>query len=174
MEENQSNTKIRRLAADGSSSTRMSIRKMGRDTSIMEEDSSPEVAREHIVKDLMKIFDSLLGCTSKRTGVGLAFMTVGKTKQVCGNQHKPDNGTQSKLEQQIYQRIKGLVKANSPNTGFALDVLYNNAEFFYNKANVPLSFGIFLNSMITFLEGHDCLNKYPGEMVKMKTLLARG
>jgi len=173
MEDNQNGTKIRRIAAEPSL-TRTAIRKMDKDYLIMEEDSSPEVAREHIVKDLMRIFDSLLGCTSKRTGVGLAFMTTGKSKQVYGNRPKPDNGTQSKLEQQIYQRIKGLVNANSPNIGFALDVLYNNAEYFYNKANVPLSFGIFINSLVTFLEGHDCLNICPEEMVKMRALLARG
>jgi hypothetical protein len=39
---------------------------------------------------------------------------------------------------------------------------------------VPLSFGIFLNSLVEFLEGHDCLSICPDEMLKLKTLLARG
>ncbi len=172
MEENQSATQIRRLAAD-SNSARMPVRNMGRETSVVEEDASPEVARENIVKDMMKIFDGLLGCTSKRTGVSLAIMNTGRNRPENVPQSKPDNGTQRKLEQQIYKRIKGLVEQNSPNTGFALDVLYNNGTYFYNKANVPLSFGTFLTSLVTFLEGHDCLNICPDEMVKLKTLLTR-
>lgn len=172
MEENQSAPQIRRLAAD-SISARMAVRKMNRETSVQVEDASPEVARENIVKDMIKIFDGLLGCTSKRTGVSLAIMNTGKTRPESVPQSKPDNGTQRKLEQRIYRRIKGLVELNSPNTGFALDVLYNNGTYYYNKANVPLSFGTFLSSLVAFLEGHDCLNICPDEMMKMKTLLTR-
>lgn len=173
MEENQSTTKIRRLAAD-SGSTPIADLKVGRESSVIEEDASPEVARENIVKDLMRIFDGLLGCTSKRTGASLTYLKAGKTRPENVAQKKPDSGAQGKLEQQIYRRIKGLVEVNSPNTGFALDVLYNNGTYFYNKANVPLSFGTFLTSLVSYLEGHNCLNTCPDEMVKMKELLNRG
>ena len=176
MEENKSTITVRRPAAD-SNCARMPIRKMGKETLVMEEDASPEVARENIVKDMMRIFDGLLGCTSKRTGVSLAFKThagKGNAKPEVVASRKPENGTQRKLEQQIYQRIKGLVEAESPNTGFALNVLFNNGMYYYDKANVPLSFGIFLNSLVEFLEGHDCLSICPDEMVKIKTLLSRG
>jgi hypothetical protein len=77
------------------------------------------------------------------------------------------------LEQEIYRLIKGLVEIDSPNTGFAVSVLCNNADYYYNKANVPLSFGIFLNSMVEFLEGHDCLSICPDEMAQLKMLLSR-
>ena len=137
------------------------------------EDASPEVARENIVKDMMRIFDGLIGCTSKRGGNSLAFLDK-KNKQADVLQRKPVNGVQRKLEQQIYVRIKGLVEQDSPNIGFALNVLYNNATYYYDKANVPLSFGTFLTSMVAFMEGHDCLNICPDEMAKMKTLLDRG
>jgi hypothetical protein len=86
---------------------------------------------------------------------------------------KPASGTQKKLEQEIYRLIKGLVELNSPNTGFALNVLFNNGTYYYNKASVPPSFGTFLTSLVEFLEGHDCLNVCPVEMVKLKSLLSR-
>ncbi|MFA7404528.1 MAG: hypothetical protein WC007_11060, partial [Pelobacteraceae bacterium] len=70
--------------------------------------------------------------------------------------------------------VKGLVELESPNTGFALNVLYNNGMYYYDKARVPLSFGTFLTSLVAFLEGHDCLSICPEEMVKLKTLLGRG
>ena len=136
----------------------------------MEEDASPEAARENIVKEMMRIFDGLVGCSSKRTGVSLAFLRP-VTK---GDKAKPDNGTQRTLEKEIYRLIKGLVERESPNTGFALNVLFNNGMYYYNKAAVPLSFGIFLTSLVEFLEGHDCLSICPDEMGKLKTLLARG
>lgn len=176
MEEKQSTTTVRRLAADESCG-RMMARTGGKNTSNAEEDASPEVARENIVKDMMRIFDGLLGCTTKRTGVSLAFKThagKGNAKPEVVAPRKPENGTQRKLEQQIYQRIKGLVEVDSPNTGFALNVVFNNGMYYYDKANVPLSFGIFLTSLVEFLEGHDCLSICPDEMVKMKTLLNRG
>jgi len=169
MEEKQGINKLRRLAAD-SPADRVAARKVSNNTPIMEEDASPEVARENIVKDMMRIFDGLLGCTSKRTGVSLAFMKGG----VKADKAKPEGGVQRKLEQEIYRLIKRLVELDSPNTGFALNVLINNGTYYYNKANVPLSFGIFLGSLVTFLEGHDCLSICPDEMVKMKTLLTRG
>ena len=165
MEEKQGSNKAWRLAAD-STAGRLASRKVSRDTPIMEEDASPQVARENIVKDMMRIFDGLLGCTSKRSGMSLAFMHADKTR--------PESGTQHKLEQEIYRLIKGLVEIDSPNTGFALTVLFNNGTYYYNKANVPLSFGTFLGSLVAYLEGHDCLSVCPDEMLKLKTLLSRG
>jgi hypothetical protein len=164
MEEKQGSNKVWRLAAD-STASRLSSRKVGTDTPIME-DASPEVARDNIVKEMMRIFDGLLGCSTKRTGVNLAFMHAHKSK--------PASGTQRRLEQEIYRLIKGLVVLNSPNTGFAVNVLFNNGTYYYNKANVPLSFGTFLTSLVEYLEGHDCLSICPEEMVKLKTLLTRG
>ena len=169
MEEKQGTNKVRRLAA-GSTADRLAARKMIKDMPTVDEDASPEVARENIVKDMMRIFDGLLGCTSKRSGMSLAFMHADKTRPESGTQH----GTQRKLEQEIYRLIKGLVERDSPNTGFALNVLINNGTYYYNKANVPLSFGTFLTSLVAFLEGHDCLSICPEEMEKMKTLLTRG
>jgi hypothetical protein len=165
MEENQGSNKVWRLAAD-STAGRLSSRKVGSHTQVMVEDSSPQVARDNIVKDMMRIFDGLLGCTAKRTGVSLAFMHADKSK--------PPGGTQRKLEQEVYRLIKGLVEIDSPNTGFALNVLFNNATYYYNKANVPLSFSTFLTSLLAFLEGHDCPSIFPDEMVKLQTLLSRG
>jgi len=165
MEEKQGSNKAWRLAAD-STAGRLASRKLNRDTPIMEEDASPLVARENIVKEMMRIFDGLLGCTSKRSGMSLAFMHADKSR--------PESGTQHKLEQEIYRLIKGLVEIDSPNTGFALTVLINNGTYYYNKANVPLSFGTFLTSLVAYLEGHDCLSVCPDEMLKLKTLLSRG
>ncbi|MDA8412932.1 MAG: hypothetical protein M0023_04000 [Desulfobacteraceae bacterium] len=165
MEDKQGNNKVWRLAAD-STAGRLSSRKVSSDLPNIAEDASPQVARDNIVKDMMRIFDGLLGCSTKRSGVSLAFLHAHKSK--------PVSGTQKKLEQEIYRIIKGLVEQNSPNTGFALGVLYNNATYYYNKANVPLSFGIFLTSLVEFLEGHDCLSICSDEMLKLKTLLSRG
>ena len=165
MEEKQGSNKAWRLAAD-STAGRLASRKVNRDTPVMEEDASPQVARENIVKDMMRIFDGLLGCSTKRSGMKLDFLHAHKSK--------PAGGTQRKLEQEIYRLIKGLVEIDSPNTGFALNVLFNNASYYYNKANVPLSFGTFLTSLVEFLEGHDCLSVCPDEMLKLKTLLGRG
>lgn len=165
MEEKQGSKKVWRLAAD-STAGRLSSRKVGSNTQVMEEDASPQVARDNIVKDMMRIFDGLLGCTSKRSGVSLAFMHAHKSI--------PASGTQKKLEQEIYRLIKGLVELDSPNTGFALNVLFNNCTYYYNKANVPISFGTFLTSLVAFLEGHDCLSICPEEMQKLKALLTRG
>ena len=165
MEEDQGNNKVWRLAAD-STAGRLSSRKLSTNHQVMEEDASPQVARDNIAKDMMRIFDGLLGCTTKRTGVSLDFLHAHKSK--------PAGGTQKKLEQEIYRLIKGLVELNSPNTGFAINVLFNNATYYYNKANVPLSFGVFLTSLVEFLEGHDCLNLCPAEIAKLKTLLSRG
>jgi len=165
MKEKQGINKVWRLAAD-STAGRLASRKIGRDTPIMEEDASPQVARDNIVKEMMRIFDGLLGCSTKRSGMSLAFMHADKSK--------PQSGTQRKLEQDIYRLIKGLVEIESPNTGFAVNVLFNNGTYYYNKANVPLSFGIFLTSLIEYLEGHDCLSICPDEMLKLKTLLTRG
>lgn len=173
MEEKQGANPLRRLAADLATGRHVTFR-ADNDPPVMEEDASPEVAREDIVRDMMRIFDGLLGCTSKRSGVSLAFMQGKKNKPAIALQRKPENGTQRKLEQQIYRLIKGLVEQNSPNTGFALNVLYNNSTYYYNKANVPLSFGIFLTSMVAFMESHDCLSICTDEMLKMKTLLNRG
>ncbi len=163
MDEKQVSSKVWRLAAD-STGGRLSSRKLNKDVPVMEDDS-PQVARDNIVKDMMRIFDGLLGCTSKRSGVNLDFLHAYKTK--------PASGTQRKLEQEIYRLIKGLVELNSPNTGFAISVLFNNGTYYYNKANVPPSFGIFLTSLVEFLEGHDCLNVCPEDLAKLKTLLSR-
>lgn len=173
MEEKQGINKLRRLAAD-SPSDRLAARKAVKKTTVMEEDASPEVARENIVKEMMRIFDGLLGCTSKRTGVNLASIKTAMKAVARDDKAKPENGTQRKLEKEIYQLIKGLVELDSPNTGFALNVLFNNGMYYYDKANVPLSFGTFLMSLVAFLEGHDCLSICPDEMEKMKTLLTRG
>jgi hypothetical protein len=173
IEEKQGINKLRRSAAD-SPADRAAVRSMSKETPIMEEDASPEVARENIVKEMMRIFDGLLGCTSKRTGVNLASIKTTLKSAAKDEKPKKENGSQRKLEKEIYQLIKGLVELDSPNTGFAINVLFNNGNYYYNKANVPLSFGIFLNSLVEFLEGHDCLNICPEEMVKLKTLLNRG
>ena len=122
---------------------------------------------------MMRIFDGLLGCTPKRAGVNLATIKIVKTAAKT-DRVKPENGTQRRLEQEIYRLIKGLVEIDSPNTGFAVNVLFNNGTYYYNKANVPLSFGTFLTSLVSFLEGHDCLSICPDEMTKLKTLLCRG
>lgn len=165
MEEKQGSNKVWRLAAD-STAGRLSSRKLSGNTPVMEEDASPQVARDNIVKEMMRIFDGLLGCTSKRSGMSLAFMHADKTK--------PPGGTQRKLEKEIYRLIKSLVEIDSPNTGFALNVLVNNCTYYYNKVNVPPSFGTFLTSLVEFLEGHDCLSICPDEMLKLKVLLTRG
>ncbi len=163
---------LRRSASD-SAVDRQAARKLINVKATVEENTSPEVARENIVKDMMRIFDGLLGCTSKRTGVNLASIKIAKTAPKA-EKAKPENGTQRRLEKEIYLMIKGLVELDSPNTGFAINVLFNNGSYYYNKANVPLSFGIFLNSMVEFLEGHDCLSICPEEMANLKTLLSRG
>ena len=173
MKEKQGINKLRRSTAD-SSADRLSASKVSKEAQIMEEDSSPEVARENIVKEMMRIFDGLLGCTSKRTGVNLASIKTALKSTVKEEKPKKENGVQRKLEKEIYLLIKGLVELDSPNTGFAINVLFNNGNYYYNKANVPLSFGIFLNSLVEFLEGHDCLSICPEEMVKLNTLLNRG
>jgi hypothetical protein len=165
MEEKHGSNKVWRLAAD-STAGRLASRKVGSGVQAMEEDASPQVARDNIVKDMMRIFDGLLGCTSKRSGMSLAFMHADKAR--------PESGTQRKLEKEIYRLIKGLVEIDSPNTGFALNVLGNNCTYYYNKANVPPSFGTFLTSLVEYLEGHDCLGICPEEMQKLKTLLSRG
>ena len=164
MEEKQGSSKVWRLAAD-STGGRLGGRKVGSDRPVME-DASPEVARDNIVKDMMRIFDGLLGCTTKRSGVSLDFLHARKSK--------PASGTQRKLEQEIYRLIKGLVEQDSPNTGFAINVLYNNGLYYYNKSNVPLSFSTFLTSLVEYLEGHDRLSVCPDETLKLKTLLTRG
>ena len=169
MEEKQGTTTVRRLAAD-STGDRLAARKLNSTLQIMVEDDSPEVARENIVKEMMRIFDGLLGCTSKRTGVNLALIK----SAAKADKAKPESGAQRKLEKEIYLLIKGLVELNSPNTGFALNVLFNNGTYYYNKATVPLSFGTFLASLVAFLEGHDCLSICPDEMANMKRLLTRG
>jgi len=133
----------------------------------------PEVERESIVTETMRIFKGLMGATSKRAGVNLAMIKTAKTVAKT-TAAKPENGAQRKLEQEIYRLIKGLVERDSPNTGFALNVLFNNGMHYYDKANVPLSFGTFLTTLVTFLEGHDCLSICPDEMAKVKTLLTRG
>lgn len=165
MKDKQGNNNVWRLAAD-STAGRLSSRKLSNNVPVMEEDASPQVARDNIVKDMMRIFDGLLGCTSRRSGVSLDFLHAHKSK--------PASGTQRKLEQEIYRLIRTLVELKSPNTGFAVNVLFNNGTYYYNKANVPLSFGIFLTSLVEFLEGHDCLNVCPEEIAKLKTLLSRG
>ena len=172
MEEKQGINRLRRPAAD-SPADRLAVRKASRETPVMEEDASPEVARENIVKEMMRIFDGLLGCTSKRAGVNLALIKT-KAKTAKADTAKPESGVQRKLEKEIYRLIKGLVELDSPNTGFAVNLLVNNGTYYYNKANVPLSFGIFLTSLVEFLEGHDCLSICPDEMAKLRSLLARG
>lgn len=173
MEEKQGINRLRRPAAD-SPADRLAVRRTSRETPDMEEDASPEVARENIVKEMMRIFDGLLGCTSKRAGVNLALIKTAAKAAAKGDTVKPEGGLQRKLEKEIYRLVKGLVEQNSPNTGFAVNVLVNNGIYYYNKANVPLSFGIFLGSLVEFLEGHDCLRICPDEMVKLRTLLVRG
>ncbi|NTV50001.1 MAG: hypothetical protein HGB32_07115 [Geobacteraceae bacterium] len=173
MEERQGVNKLRRSAGD-SLADRTAVRIVNREMPAISEDASPEVARENIVKEMMRIFDGLLGCTSKRTGVNLASIKTTLKSAAKDDKPKKENGSQRKLEKEIYQLIKGLVELDSPNTGFAINVLFNNGNYYYNKANVPLSFGIFLNSLVEFLEGHDCLSIYPEELVKLKTLLNRG
>lgn len=173
MEEKQGINRLRRPAAD-SPADRLAARKVSKEIPAMEEDASPEVARENIVKEMMRIFDGLLGCTSKRAGVNLAMIKTAVKTSAKDDKAKPENGVQRKLEKEIYRLVKGLVEQNSPNTGFAVNLLFNNGTYYYNKANVPLSFGIFLNSLVEFLEGHDCLSICPDEMLKIKTLLARG
>lgn len=172
MAEKQRTNMLRRSPSD-SSADNLTVRNAAKEAAVVEEDASPEVARENIVKEMMKIFDGLLGCTSKRTGVNLASIKISKTA-LKAEAAKPENGTQRRLEKEIYSLIKRLVEQNSANTGFAVNVLFNNATYLYNKASVPLSFGIFLNSLVEFLEGHDCLSICPDEMVKLKTLLTRG
>ena len=171
MEEKQGTRKLRRPAAD-SAAERVAVRNVNRDAPLVE-DPSPEVARENIVKAMMRIFDGLLGCTSKRAGVKLASIKISKNEPKAETA-KPENGVQRRLEKEIYRLIKGLVELDSPNTGFAVNVLFNNGTYYYNKASVPLSFGIFLNSLVEFLEGHDCLSICPDEMANLKTLLTRG
>jgi hypothetical protein len=173
MEEKQGSNKVWRMAA-ASTVGRMAARKVGKELPIMEEDASPEVARENIVKEMMRIFDGLLGCTPKRAGVNLALIKTAAKAAAKADKVKPENGTQRRLENEIYRLIKGLVELDSPNTGFALNVLFNNGMYYYDKAAVPLPFGTFLTSLVAFLEGHDCLSICPDEMVKMKTLLTRG
>jgi hypothetical protein len=165
MEDKHGNNKVWRLAAD-STAGRLSARKISTYQPTLEEDSSPEVARDNIVKEMMRIFDGLMGCTTKRSGVSLDFLHAHKSK--------PASGTQKKFEQEIYRLIKGLVELNSPNTGFAVNVLFNNGTYYYNRANVPVSFGSFLTSLVEYLEGHDCLNLCPEEVAKLRTLLSRG
>lgn len=171
MEEKQGTNTLRRSAA-GSPAGRQAVRKAVTDAPMVE-DESPEVAREHIVKEMMRIFDGLLGCTSKRTGVNLASIKISKAAAKT-EKTKPENGAQRKLEKEIYRLIKGLVEIDSPNTGFAVNVLFNNGSYYYTKANVPLSFGIFLTSLVEFLEGHDCLSICPDEIAKLRSLLSRG
>ncbi|NTW89053.1 MAG: hypothetical protein HGB26_08045 [Desulfobulbaceae bacterium] len=173
MEEKQGINRLRRPAAD-SPADRLAVRTASRETPAMEEDASPEVARENIVKDMMRIFDGLLGCTSKRAGVNLALIKTAAKTAAKADTVKPESGVQRKLEKEIYRLIKGLVEQKSPNTGFAVNVLFNNGTYYYNKANVPLSFGTFLTSLVEFLEGHDCLGICPDEMAKLRSLLARG
>lgn len=171
MEERQGSNRLRRPAAE-SDADRMAVRKMVKHAPLVE-DASPEVARENIVKEMMRIFDGLLGCAAKRTGVNLAAIRTVKTAART-DKVKPETGTQRRLEQEIYRLIKGLVELDSPNTGYAVNVLVNNIDYYYNKASVPLSFGTFLTSLVTFLEGHDCLSICPDEMAKLKALLSRG
>jgi hypothetical protein len=173
MEEKQGINKLRRLAAD-SPTDRAAARKAVKETPVIEEDASPEVARENIVKEMMRIFDGLLGCTPKRRGVNLASIKTAMKAVAKDNKAKPETGTQRRLEKEIYRLIKGLVELDSPNTGYALNVLFNNGMYYYDKAAVPLSFGTFLTSLVAFLEGHDCLSICPDEMAKLKTLLSRG
>lgn len=173
MEEKQGFNKLRRPAAD-SPADRAAARNVSKEAPVMEEDASPQIARENIVKEMMRIFDGLLGCTSKRSGVNLALIKTAAKATAKGDRAKPESGVQRKLEKEIYRLIKGLVELDSPNTGFAVNLLFNNGTYYYDRANVPLSFGIFLTSLVEFLEGHDCLGICPEEMVKLRTLLARG
>ena len=172
MEEKKGTNKVWRMAA-ASTTGRMAGRTMDVVAPTVAEAVSPEVEREIIVTEMMRLFKGLMGATSKRTGVNLTTIKTVKTaaKAIAA---KPENGAQRKLEQDIYRLIKGLVERDSPNTGFALNMLFNNGMYYYDKANVPLSFGTFLTSLVTFLEGHDCLSICPDEMVKVKTLLSRG
>jgi hypothetical protein len=163
MEEKQDSKKVWRLAAD-STGGRLSSRTVGSGTPVAE-DASPEVARDNIVREMMRIFDGLLGCTSRRSGVNLDFLHAYKIK--------PAGGTQRRLEKEIYRLIKGLVELDSPNTGFAVNVLFNNATYYYDRANVPPSFGTFLTSLVEYLEGHDCLSVQPDDLAKLRTLLTR-
>lgn len=163
MEEKLGGNRVWRLAA-ASTEGRLARRTESSATPVAE-DASPQVARENIIKDMMRIFDALLGCTPKRTGVSLAFMHA--------RRNRPEEGSQRRLEQEIYRLIKGLVELNSPNTGFALDLLCNNGLYYYNKAAVPRSFGIFLASLVEFLEGHDCLGIGADEMARLKSLASR-
>ena len=172
MEEKIRTNTLRRSATD-SPVDRLAARKLHNDKVVTEEDASPEVARENIVKEMMRIFDGLLGCTSKRAGVNLAMIKTA-SRTAAKTVVKAENGTQRRLEKEIYQLIKGLVEQDSPNTGYAIQLLFNNGSYYYNKANVPLSFGNFLTSLVEFLEGHDCLSICPEEMALMKTLLSRG
>lgn len=165
MEDKKSTTRVWRLAAD-STAGRLDSLAVSDEQSFVAEDASPQVARDAIVKDMMRIFDGLMGCTAKRRGVNLDFLHSHKAK--------PASGTQRKLEQEIYRLIRGLVESNSENTGFALNVLFNNCTYYYNKAAVPVTFSTFLTAMVAYLEGHDCLNVCPEEMVKLKSLLERG
>ena len=73
MEEPKAINPLRRLAAD-SGTGRNLTRRVHSDSPAMEEDASPEVARENIVRDMMRIFDGLMGCTPKRGGNSLAFL----------------------------------------------------------------------------------------------------
>ena len=171
MEEKHGSNTLRRAAAD-SNAPRTAVWKRGTDAPMVE-DASPEVARENIVKNMMRIFDGLLGCTSKRAGVNLALIKTAAKAAAKAEKVKPESGTQRRLEKEIYRLIKGLVELDSPNTGFAVNVLFNNGTYYYNKANVPLSFGNFLTSLVAFLEGHDCLGICPEEMVKLRSLLTR-
>lgn len=173
MEEKQGYNMLRRSAAD-SPADRLAARRAGKEAPVPEEDASPQIARENIVKEMMRIFDGLLGCTSKRAGVNLALIKTAANAAAKGGRAKPESGAQRKLEKEIYRLIKGLVELDSPNTGFAVNLLFNNGTYYYDRANVPLSFGIFLTSLVEFLEGHDCLSICPEEMVKLKSLLARG
>lgn len=169
MEEKSNSITLRRSGA-ASTADRQAVHTVSKTIPAVAEDASPEVARENIVKAMMRIFDGLLGCTPKRTGVTRSYAKF-ETKTAVA---KPESATQRKLEKEIYRLIKGLVDLDSPNTGFAVNVLVNNGIYFYNKAAVPLSFGIFLTSLVEFLEGHDCLSICPEEMAKLKALLSRG
>ncbi|MBL0226055.1 MAG: hypothetical protein IPQ16_10935 [Geobacteraceae bacterium] len=163
MEEKHDSSKIWRLAAD-STGGRLAGRTPGSEKPVTE-DASPEVARENIVKEMMRIFDGLLGCSAKRTGVSLAFMHATKSR--------PEK-VPAQVGTGYLPAGKGLVETGSPNTGFALNVLFNNGTYYYNKAQVPVSFGAFLTSLVEFLEGHDCLNICPDEMTRLRSLLERG
>jgi hypothetical protein len=169
MEEKQSGITLRRSGSE-SSADRLAAREERKTVPTLVEDASPEIARENIVKGMMRIFDGLLGCTPKRAGVQRTYVKVDPKAPVA----KPESATQRKLEKEIYRQIKDLVELDSPNTGFAVNVLVNNGIYYYNKAAVPLSFGNFLTSLVEFLEGHDCLSICPEEMAKLKALCSRG